>query len=421
MRRLYLQIYAAFLGIAALCVLVAGLSASLLMGDRPEVPAPARGAAAWVMDTLPPPEDPAFPAALREASERLSLDLTLWDASGALIGASDQPAPASVGRCEDEGWFHGEGAHGYRIRLDDGRCVAATADLARVRNLRHFAGLLLFPLLFAVVAAGCYPLARRVTRRVELLQRSMTRLGQGELDARAEVQGADELAELARSFNLTAERIQALVLSQRRVLASASHELRSPLARLQLALELLAPEEGDADRAEVHAEAIRDVGELDQLIGDVLLGARLEARALTPRREPVALEPLLRAEAERVGANLSGPADTVQADPTLLRSLVRNLLENARRHGGGEVELWLEPGPDRVVLVVADRGPGVPEELRDRIFEPFYRAPGHRESSGGVGLGLALVRWIAEAHGGTARNLPRDGGGSRFEVSLPRA
>ncbi len=421
MRRLYLQIYATFLGVAALCVLLAGGLASLFWGDGPEVPEPARGAAAWVADSLPPAGDPGFDVALQRASERLALDLTLWDPQGVRLGATGEPIPERFGRCDEEGWIHHRRTNGFLVRLEDGRCIGASYAGARRRRERHLAGLLVFPLMFGVVAAACYPLARRITRRLELLQRSMAQLGQGDLSARAPVDGSDEVAQLSHAFNDAAARIEALVLSQRRVLASASHELRSPLARLRVALELLEVEDADPDRRATQQEAIRDIEELDQLIGDVLLGARLEARALTPRKERLDLSALLRAEAARIDATFAGPEVTIQADPALLRSLARNLLENARRHGGGVVEVGLEPEASGVRVVVADRGAGVPEADRERIFEPFYRAPGHREADGGVGLGLALVRWIAEAHGGSARHLPREGGGSRFEVLLPRS
>lgn len=421
MRRLYLEIYAAFLLIAACCVLAAGGMGSLLFGDGPEVPPPARGVAAWIAESLPPPGDPGFQAALERISGRVRLDLTLWDADGRLLGAAGAPMPAGFGSCPREGWVHGRGGHGFLLRLEDGRCLGASYAGARARRARHLAGLVVFPVLFGLVAAGTWPLARRITRRLELLQRSMERFGRGELGVRAVVQGRDEVAELARSFNDAAGRVEALVNAQRRVLASASHELRSPLARLRVALELLEREDGDPEHTAVLDEARRDVGELDQLIGDVLLAARLEARALVPQREELELRALIREEAARVEATVSGPEALLRGDRALLRSLARNLLENARRHGGGPVEAWLEPGPDRVLLVVADRGRGVPEPERERIFEPFYRPADHREASGGVGLGLALVRWIAEAHGGTARYAPREGGGSRFEVELPRA
>jgi signal transduction histidine kinase len=125
-------------------------------------------------------------------------------------------------------------------------------------------------------------------------------------------------------------------------------------------------------------------------------------------------------EAARVGASAAGEDLSVPGDERLLRRAVRNLLENARRYAGEGVEVQVARRPDGGAdVAVADRGPGVPEAWRERIFEPFFRLPGHAEREGGVGLGLALVRQIAERHGGRARCEARDGGGSRFVISLP--
>jgi signal transduction histidine kinase len=137
----------------------------------------------------------------------------------------------------------------------------------------------------------------------------------------------------------------------------------------------------------------------------------------------VPLRGLLESEAARTGATVVGPEAAVEGDAMLLRHVARNLLENAARYGGGqEVRAVIEPGgddgPAAVVIAVEDRGPGIPEEDRERIFAPFYRRPGHAAASG-HGLGLALVRQVARYHGGDARHVPRPGGGSRFEVKIP--
>jgi signal transduction histidine kinase len=128
---------------------------------------------------------------------------------------------------------------------------------------------------------------------------------------------------------------------------------------------------------------------------------------------------LVAEEAARSDAAVSGEAVELQGDARLLRRLVRNLLDNARRHAGGaEVTARVERLAAGARLVVADRGPGIPESERERIFEPFYRPAGVPETGSGYGLGLALVRQIARAHGGDARCFAREGGGTEFEVSL---
>ena len=286
-------------------------------------------------------------------------------------------------------------------------------------TLRHLTLHVLVPVgvVALVLAVVSFPVARRVTGRLERLRVRVEALGGGDLAARVEVEGHDEVAELAASFNGAAERIEELVTAQKRLLAAASHELRSPLARLRMAVELL-PAEGRSDRRE---RVYREIAELDELVGELLLACRLDAMAGPPERQEVDLLGLLAEEAAYDGAEVTGEPVIIPGDPRLLRSLVRNLLDNARRHGGASrVEasvVRLAPAVAR--LQVADRGPGVAAAERERIFEPFYRPAGAAEGDdGGVGMGLALVRQIARHHGGDARCVPRPGGGTCFEVDL---
>ena len=201
--------------------------------------------------------------------------------------------------------------------------------------------------LAAAIALGAFPVVRRITRRLERLRAQVDALGAGQLSARVDVRGKDEIASLAQSFNRAAERIEKLVSSQRGALASASHELRSPLARIRVAIELVDGAEGDALRARVAP----DVAELDALIGELLLASRLDALApgqALERRESVDLLGLAAEEAARTGAEVAGDPALVEGDPNLLRRLIRNLLENARRHGGGsDVEVWVTSAADR--------------------------------------------------------------------------
>lgn len=273
------------------------------------------------------------------------------------------------------------------------------------------------------VALATYPIVRRLTRRLEQLQKGVEQWGTGNLSARVAVRGGDEVAYLAERFNHAAEQVEQLVTSHKSLLANASHELRSPLTRIRMGLELM----GDTPSPTMKEEISRSVGELDQLIDEILLASRLDAKeADIGTVENVDLTGLASEECARVNAalELGDQPQSLQVPgvPKLLRRMLRNLLENARRYGTADIEVQLESlGPAHVVLRVCDRGPGVPPELRERIFEPFYRLPGASERDGGVGLGLALVRSIVQRHGGEVHCEDRPGGGASFVVQLPRA
>ena len=284
-----------------------------------------------------------------------------------------------------------------------------------------------------VVMAVLFPVARRLTQRLEALQRGVQRWGEGDLSARLPEGGQDEVADLSRRFNAAAERVQslmasqaALLQSQKSLLVNASHELRSPLARIRMAVELSGTQGSPAARDEIQ----RSITELDQLVDEILLASRLDAReADIGTVESVDLIGLLAEECARVGAVFELPECTgevvVPGVARLLRRAVRNLLENAVRHGRrtgrAEVVAQLSLQGGHAVLHIDDRGPGVPPDQRERIFEPFYRLPGASEREGGVGLGLALVRQIAARHGGSVACDNREGGGARFTLRLPKS
>ncbi len=277
------------------------------------------------------------------------------------------------------------------------------------------------------VAVGAYPVMRRLTLRLESLQRGVERWGEGDLSARVSAEGSDEVAFLAARFNHAAERVETLMNSHKSLLANASHELRSPLARIRMGLELMGGDAASPQRREIS----RSITELDQLIDEILLASRLDARQSDAEPlEPLDLTGLAAEECSRVNAELSadlkggsGRSLTLQGSPRLLRRLLRNLLENARRYSNGDITLELSQvskgGREWALIKVNDRGPGVPESQRERIFEPFYRLPGASEREGGVGLGLALVKSISQRHGGTVRCEGRPGGGASFVVELP--
>ncbi|MFM1907849.1 MAG: hypothetical protein RLZZ591_1526 [Pseudomonadota bacterium] len=386
-------------------------------------------------------------------------DVVIRDVSGQVIG---QGRPRHMHRRDDDRGEERTGASApsgngpeFLVRMDDGHTLLMHLPRGPQPFWAKppFGFFWMLALVGVAVALGTYPIVRKLTRRLERLQNSVERWGNGDLDARVSVRGDDEVGFLAQRFNHAADRIQtlirsrdellqtqkALLASQKSLLANASHELRSPLARIRLGLELIQSDTAGPWKAEI----ARNIGELDQLIDEILLASRLDAQeADLGTVESVDLLGMAAEECARTQAELAldledTPPESLQVQGVskLLRRVMRNLLENARRHGAGEVSLQL--GLERsggvqeradvkdgladawVVLRVCDRGPGVPGELVERIFEPFYRLPGATERDGGVGLGLALVKSITTRHGGTVRCEPREGGGACFVVRLP--
>ena len=415
MRRLYLQIYLTFVGTLIVFLLLMSLIWWLARDRDDRVFLD--GVALLVAEIVPPENAPAsdLDAAVEKFSGIFSARVTLRAGDGALLAHAGDVLPAPEPDRQTSGIRHRRGSPPMAMLLmPDGRWIIA----AREHGKPRFGWIVAIGLLAITIALGAYPLVRRITRRLENLQTSVEALGSGALDARVRVEGRDEVADLAKSFNHAAERIEKLVDAQREMLATASHELRSPLARMRMALELLKRE----DRPELRKQLETDIAELDDLVGEILLATRMQAVEELERDEAVDLTMLLQQEAPRYDATVThGEPVIVRGDARLLRRMIRNLLENARRHSGDKaVDASVQVTPDgTVMLLIDDRGPGVAESERERIFEPFYRSPGTRETGEGFGLGLALVKQIAERHGGRVRCLPREGGGSRFEVNLP--
>jgi signal transduction histidine kinase len=269
-----------------------------------------------------------------------------------------------------------------------------------------------------------------VTRRLERLQAGVESLGAGDLSARVKVEGRDEVARLAASFNAAAARIENLVGAHKMLLANASHELRTPLARIRMGIELLKGQVDAGRKAELEA----DIVELDQLIDEILLASRLDAVADIEVDEKVDLLALAAEECARYEhCALNGAPVLVRGDSRLLRRMIRNLLENAAHHGKPPIAVTVLARDGQAVLGVCDAGPGIAEAERAKLFEPFRRVA----STGRTGLGLALVRQIARRHRGdvTYSGDGADGGhaapgghvapgerdGSCFVVALPAA
>lgn len=290
--------------------------------------------------------------------------------------------------------------------------------------------------LVLVVGALSFWLARYLSSPVAPLRSATRRLSDGDLTARVEGKVGrrrDEIGELARDFDAMAERIEALVGSQQRLLRDVSHELRSPLARLVVALELARSRAGD-DAAKALDRIELEAARLDELIGELLLLERLEAGSDEKEPGNTDLGALLEGVVADAGFEAAAvdrevrfdgaEVGLVRGNPGLLRSVFDNVVRNAVHHtpDGTVVEVGVRKADDGVEVTVRDHGPGVGDNDLERIFEPFYRVGEARDrASGGVGLGLAIASRAVRAQGGTIDAANHPDGGLLVTTRLPRA
>jgi signal transduction histidine kinase len=413
-RRLFWKVYLTLLtSLVVVSILIGALW--WLMGDNPHE----RLGALRIdlRDQIIPARDSppgAIAAALQRFGEEIGADISVYDAAGALIAARGRPIALSP----SEGDRMSHRPLIMRIDLADGRAVLARLHPPWPRPRLRILSVVL--IVAGGVGLAAFPITARLTRRLEGLRSGVERWGAGALALRVDDTGDDEVAVVARTFNAAAARVEELLTSQKALLANASHELRSPLARLRMAIELWLAQPGP----DLHAEIVRDLAEIDQLVEEILLASRLDYAAPTNARATnVDLLGLAAEEAARFDACVApmpeGAAPVeVAGDATLLRRLIRNLLENAAKHGKPPIQIAVESRGDFARIIVCDHGEGIAPAERERVFEAFYRPAGRAESAGGWGLGLALVRQIARRHGGGVFCDEAPNGGARFVVDL---
>ncbi len=382
---------------------------------------------------------------LRELDRREPVPLLLVDNNGQDLLERPVPAPIVNRLMRRRARPHPHRSPFIRrvIRLADNTEYRLVPDFQSVtlgRVLRR-PRVIALPLIVAALVSGlvCFLLARYLAAPIGRLRLAVESYAAGDLDQRVGPslgRRKDEIADLAGAFDRMAERLQELMTSQKQLLSDASHELRSPLARLQVALGLARQRAGG--RVDVELDRIeREADRLNDLIGQLLSLARLESGVDPAEREPVDLVELLetvaadadfeaRARNRRVGIEKAVPA-TTHASASLLHSALENVVRNAVKYTeeGTTVTLSVDRDPDRsgwLVIKVRDRGPGVPAEVLPRLFEPFVRVGDARDrASGGYGLGLAIAERAVRLHGGrmSARNEPA--GGLTVTISLPAA
>ncbi len=308
------------------------------------------------------------------------------------------------------------------VRVPDQPFVA----VMQPQSPRLWRSSLLLPALILGLGLSVFATLWPLQRQLVLLSAAARRLGAGELEARAVVTTEDEAGRLAQTFNSMADQVARLIKAREELLLAVSHELRTPVARVRFAVELLADAPDAADRLQ-QAEAIQqDLQELDELISELLTYASLEG-GRQPQREALHLDHFLGARVEeeaRIRASvtidlIAFPLE-IQADALLLKRALSNLLANAVRYGRNHIRVGMEQQRTTVQIWVEDDGPGIPVEDRERVFERLVRLDQTRSrDTGGVGLGLALARRIARAHGGELVAEQGDLGGARLRMTLP--
>ena len=439
MGRLYSRIYLHFLGV----LLVVGLAASAVFAigqrgalQRQVVDRLTRHVGSLVAEDLG--DRATLTRRLGQLRADLEVDVTVRDLDGHVVAAAGAPLRELSG---SERAQVGAGAIITRagpvwfvaaaVRDPGSGAVRGYLEMSTPRRMgmpglwRPGLGVALVLLIVALAAA---PLARRISKPVERLTDAARRLGSGDLGyrvplgARARAPGggfwrgrrhADELEDLTRAFNDMAERVQRLVHGQRELLANVSHELRSPLARMRVALALL-PRDGESEVRLRDVET--DLAELDRLIEDVLTTSRLDATGVPPHPAPIDVAGLLADLAERAARDpltsgkavgvAPGPVPALTADGALIKRALWNLVENAAKYGAPPITLAATADGPSVRLSVTDQGDGIAPDERERVLAPFYRLDRARtprpagDPPHGFGLGLTLARRIAEVHGG---------------------
>ena len=427
MKTLYRRIYFTFVAGLFISAIAAGILTAILLGTRFAILEAHVGNLAHHLAAVVSQEHGHATVSAEATAKVLGLDLTIFDGEDRRLMGEESLPPSDV----RERVRRGERVTGrsplvaYAPWGPDDRGIVIVTQRVRVPTTPAMRGVVWLVAFFAGMALLTRPVARGMSRRLEKLKRGADALAEGKLDTRVEVEGRDEIAALATAMNGMAAQLQQLIRNRKELTAAVSHELRSPLARLKISLEMAAEPGIETGRRERHLnEVASDIEELESLIDTLLLSSRLELADFPLNPEEFEVSGLIQEIGRRYDrVRVEGDAGSVVADRRLLARAIVNLVENALRASEPEtpVDLRVASADSGVVIEVIDQGPGVPLQDRERIFEPFQRVDASRSrESGGVGLGLAIACRIAQRHGGKLTLEPSDVG-ARFRLTVPRS
>lgn len=370
--------------------------------------------------------------AMERVGRRLKGKLTLFDTSGNVVRSTVEPPLSFATQSELATLATEKWALDWRrivVRSDDNSMIGVY-----VPNSMGFPWRFVLPLgagVLLVVLGATLWFTRRLVQPLDALAAAARRFGAGDIEARARLHRDDELGDVGRAFDDMAARTSTLISAQRQLMADVSHELRTPLARIRVALELAVEDPGAAK--DVLVDVGNDLDEIDRLIEDILTTARLDAADAVVKREPISVGELVDRAAARFSArhpgrtlekNVDDSERAIECDPVLLRRALDNLLDNAAKYSdtNAPVKLDVHPNGEAIAFEIVDRGVGMtPDELA-HAGTPFWRADTSRaRRTGGVGLGLALARRIARAHGGDVSLVSAPGRGTTARLQIPLA
>jgi signal transduction histidine kinase len=442
-RRVLLRLY--LYGVAVVVLMWLGIFAVGKLIVAPAINAAVRPQAGYFIPRIAAKrDDPAtLRAELAAVKQKLKVDVTLYTKDGTLLASNVEPPlaplpPEEVARLADEPVLElGETPVFAAAVVEGSELVGYGLMTKRPKQLVLRSTWVACLAVLVILAFGTIPVARSIVRPIERLARVTREFGEGKLSARAGEYQSDEIGELARTFDVMADRVAFLLRAEKELLANVSHELRTPLARIRVVLDLASDGDPAASRRYLK-EIAEDLAELERLVEDVLTTARLELSEgrVADSSLPLSIDRVDAGElitrtaarfekrhpSRKLLVDVAAALPTIEADGVLLRRVLENLLENAQKYSdtGEPIELRAWSSEGWLHLEVVDYGIGIPPEDMPRLFQPFFRGdPSRTRRTGGVGLGLALARRIVAAHGGHIGLSSELGAGTTARVRVP--